>query len=233
MMSFISASAVAQWQSTEAVESMTDDKMVRVTTRNADGYRLGIVEIGRTKDVHLFFGLPDTSTETLNPTKYIVYRVDKQVARDFQRISALAAQREMAARGGRHERPRLIVVQPRWFSGAIWTPRDDVGSPLAIYEIMEGRQLRVRYFTTDGRQRETVFDLGGAAAAIAGRLGIPQHIDAAKRQEMLLARAERHAASACGFRDNDEQIACHKLNVNCALKFDMDSDDFFRCIGWK
>jgi len=158
---FAPALAQAGWEIRRSTDAMTDETRVSAQITTRDGHTFALYRRAD-RSVWAYLAVPERIGNLLTATRRPIYRVDKLAADDLDGTKRLE---ELT--GKQH-----FLGNARGVTWLVWhgEGRPDKGT---LRDIMDGKQLLVRYFVIADRSREVRFDLSGARPVIAKALGVP------------------------------------------------------------
>ncbi|MDX1644256.1 MAG: hypothetical protein R3244_07870 [Thermoanaerobaculia bacterium] len=205
-------------------------------TVNADGYELAVESLAAARGVRCTFALPEQAGDVLDRDDLPVLEVDARVP---QQIARWEPSDEWEDGGDFVEvlrREMSLVPLVHWAGDRVvfecWQPLPRQQTPTRglLRQLLDGRELIVRFDLADGEYGEAVFSLAGAREAIAEALDMPVapsrrdilqdellafRVDYRKTTCYLLggAKAEKRrkrcleAVEACRGRDHDSVVS--------------------------
>lgn len=213
------ASASPSWRVEREVDSMTDEATARALVTNEEGHTFSVYRRPN-KEVWLSFRVSDNSSAVLSSQHLPIWRVDKFAPHD---MSARKLGPQLQAMIG-----EVTAEEPKWVHRLLWHGIEEEGRAPGLRELMEGRQLRVRYFLFTGGFKETVFPLSNAKQSIANALEISEAQNPnAERLHILTGEA----VFACNGAPTGQSDECRDKVLRCNEAADVDPARFQSCMA--
>jgi hypothetical protein len=158
MLVILPCSTMAGWTVNEEIDSMTDATKKKATITNAEGHIFSIYRVSPGGKVWGLFRLSPESLDLLATDHLPMFRVDKNDPNDLMDLVRVTEIMQ------RLKTPMTFYTQePKWINFQLW-PGDNIegicgSSGKKFAEILNGKNLVIRYWLFAGGFKETEFDI--------------------------------------------------------------------------
>lgn len=141
----------SSWQLKEKKDVMTDNIQKIATIVNRQGYELKIYKPNDLEQIWANFYIPPNILDTIEPSKALVYRVDKNKAENLQWLVDY----------GKTMGKETYIWEPKWINFLLMfrIPKEGISKESPIAQIINGNKLIVRYHLSTGGYKDIEFSL--------------------------------------------------------------------------